>query len=142
MSYPLPAFHFQVEWGGTNIGFTEVSGLEVEHQVIEYRHGASPTYAALKMPGIPKYTNIVLKRGIMSGDNEFFDWVNTAALNQIERRDVVIKLLNDQHEPVMVWKLSNAWPVKLVGPQLNSTANEVAIESLELAYDSLSVQNG
>ena len=53
--YPLPGYHFQVEWGGTRLGFTEVSGLDIEIQVIEYREGSSPQYAAMKMLGIPKY---------------------------------------------------------------------------------------
>jgi phage tail-like protein len=142
MTYPLPVFHFLVEWGGTRVGFTEVSGLDVETQVIEYRDGASPSYAPLKMPGIPKYSNVVLKRGIVPNDNEFFDWLDTTALNQVERRDVTIQLLNEQHEPVMVWKLVNAWPVKVEGPGLKSTGNEVAIESLELAHEGLIIQNG
>ena len=76
--YPLPKFHFQVEWGGTKIGFTEVSGLDVETEVIEYRHGASPEYHKTKQPGMTKYSNITLKRGIFVGDNEFFDlWKQT-----------------------------------------------------------------
>lgn len=62
-NYPLPKFHFQVEWGGKNIGFTEVTGLTVETEAIEYRHGASPEYHKTKQPGLKKYSNITLKRG-------------------------------------------------------------------------------
>ena len=61
--YPLPKFHFSVDWGGTNIGFTEVSGLDVETEVIEYRQGASPEYSKIKMPGMQKFSTITLKRG-------------------------------------------------------------------------------
>ena len=81
------------------------------------------------MPGIPSYSNVTLKRGILAGDNEFFDWISTVNLNQVERRDVIISLLNEQHDPVMRWKISNAWPVKLEGPTLNATDNTVAIEA-------------
>lgn len=139
--YPIPQFHFQVEWGGQRLGFSEVSGLDIEVQVIEYREGNNKEYSALKMPGIRKYNNITLKRGIVPKDNEFFEWLNTAGLNQVERRDIVISLLNENHEPVMVWKAKNAFPVKYEGPELNSTANEVAIESLELTHEGLTVES-
>ena len=139
--YPLPQFHFQVEWGGQRLGFSEVSGLNIEVQVIEYREGISSDYSAIKMPGIKKYSNITLKRGIVPKDNEFFDWLNTVSLNQVERRDLVISLLNENHEPVMVWKAKNAFPVKIEGPELNASANEVAIESLELAHEGLTIES-
>jgi len=140
--YPLPVFHFQVEWGGTNLGFSEVSGLTIENQAIEYRDGLSPEYSVVKMPGMPKFSNITLKRGIVPADNEFFAWLNTAALNKIERRDLVISLLNEEHSPVMTWKVKNAFPVKVEGPGLKSTGNEVAIESIELAHEGLTIENG
>jgi phage tail-like protein len=138
--YPLPAFHFQVEWGGQRIGFSEVSGLNVEVQAIEYRDGASPIYSVQKMPGIPKYGNITCKRGIVAKDGDFAAWLATIQLNQAERRDVTISLLNEKHEPVMVWKARNAFPVKIEGPGLKSTGNEVAIESLEIAHEGLSIE--
>ena len=96
----------------------------------------------MKMPGIPKYSNITLKRGIVAGDNEFFDWVNTVRLNKVERRDLVISLLNENHEPAMVWKAKNAFPVKLEGPRLKATGNDVAIETLEVAHEGLSIESG
>ena len=139
--YPLPGYHFQVEWGGTRLGFAEVSGLNIEVEVIEYREGTHAEYSAKKMPGIPKYSNITLKRGILAGDNEFFDWVKTVQLNKVERRDLVISLLNENHEPAMVWKAKNAFPVKLEGPILKATGSEVAIETLEIAHEGLSIES-
>jgi phage tail-like protein len=140
MAYPLPVFHFQVDWGGTNVGFSEVTGLTIETQLIEYRDGASLEHSSLKMSGIPKYSNITLKRGIVAKDSLFFQWLNATSLNKPERRTVVIKLLNEVHEPVMVWKAKNAWPVKLEGPGLKAAGNEVAIESIELAHEGLTVE--
>jgi phage tail-like protein len=139
--YPLPKFHFQVEWGGANLGFTEVSGLDVETEVIEYRDGASPEYIKTKMPGMQKFTNISLKRGTFQGDNDFYDWWNTVALNTIERRDVTISLLNENHEPVVVWKVKNAWPAKVQSTDLKADGNEVAIETVELCHEGLVIQN-
>ena len=141
VEYPLPVFHFQVTWGGNNLGFSEVSGLNIETQVIEYREGTYPEYSAVKMPGIPKYGNITLKRGIVPADNEFHDWLNTTALNKVERRDLVISLLNENHEPVMTWKATAAFPVKIEGAGLKSTGNEVAIESIEVAHEGLRIEN-
>jgi phage tail-like protein len=139
--YPLPVFHFRVEWGGTNIGFSEVSGLNVETQIIEYRDGNMFDFNTIKMPGMQKNGNITCKRGVSKGDNEFFVWWNTHQLKKIERRDITISLLNENHEPVVVWRVRNAWPVKVDGGSLKATGNEVSIETLELAHEGITVEN-
>jgi phage tail-like protein len=139
--YPIPKFHFQVEWGGSRIGFTEVSGLDISTEVIEYRDGASPEYSKVKMPGQRKFSNITLKRGTFAGDNQFYEWFNTVNLNQIERRDLTISLLNENHEPVVVWKVKNAWPTKVTPTDLKADGNEVALETLELVHEGLTIQN-
>lgn len=139
--YPIPKFHFRVEWGGTRIGFSDVSGLEVSTEVIEYREGSSPEYSKIKMPGMQKFGNITMKRGTFQGDNEFYNWWNTVALNTIERRDIIISLLNESHEPVVVWKVKNAWPVKVQSTDLKADGNEVAIETIEVAHEGLTIQN-
>ncbi len=140
-NYPLVKFHFQVEWGGTKIGFTEVSGLDVETEVVEYRHGASPEYSKIKMPGMQKFSNITLKRGTFASDNEYFNWWNSVKLNTIERRDITISLLNEEHEPVVTWKVKNAWPTKVQSTDLKADGNEVAIESMEIVHEGLTIQN-
>lgn len=142
MAYPLPAFHFRVEWGGNKLGFSEVSGLNIETQVIEYRDGASREYSTIKMPGIPKYGNITLKRGVIKADNEFYEWLNTTKMNTTERRDLTVSLLDEEHNPVMVWKVKNAWPTKVESPSLKADGNEVAIESIEVAHEGLTIENG
>jgi phage tail-like protein len=141
-TYPLPKFHFRVEWGGAKIGFSEVSGLSVETDVVEYRDGSSPEFHKIKMPGMQKFGNITMKRGTFQGDNDFYNWWNTVALNTIERRDVTISLLNESHEPVVVWKIKNAWPSKVQSTDLKSDDNGVAIETIELAHEGLVIQNG
>lgn len=141
-NYPVPKFHFRVEWGGSRIGFTEVTGLNLETEVIEYRDGSSPEYNKVKMPGLRKFGNITMKRGTFENDNEYYDWFNTVNLNKIERRDVTISLLNENHEPVVVWKVKNAFPIKIQSPDMKSDANEAAIESIEIAHEGLTIQNG
>lgn len=138
--YPLPKFHFQVQWGGARIGFTEVTGLEVTTDVIEYRDGASPEFHKIKMPGMQKFGNITLKRGKFKKDNEFYTWWNTVSLNTIERRDLTITLLNENHEPVFTWKVKNAWPIKVNATDLKADGNEVAIETIEIAHEGLTME--
>ena len=138
--YPVPKFHFQVEWGGTKLGFSEVTGLAVETQPIEYRDGIMPEYSKIKMPGMQKYGNITLKRGVFKNDNEFYDWWNSVKLNTIERRDIIINLLNEEHQPVMTWKVKNAWPTKVQSTDLKADGNEVAIESLEIVHEGLTME--
>ncbi len=139
MPYPMPAFYFIVDWGGSTSEFSEVSGLNIEHQVIEYRHGLSKENT-MKMPGIPKYGNITLKRGVVQGNNELFEWLNTKNLHTQDRRTLTISLLDEEGNPVMTWKAIDAFPVKVEGPGLKATGNEVAIESLELAHEGLTIE--
>jgi phage tail-like protein len=141
-SYPIPKFHFRVEWGGKNIGFSEVSGLNIENKVIEYRDGASPEYSKIKMPGMREFSNITLKRGVFKGDNDFYKWLNTISLNTVERRDLTIILLNEKHDPVVVWKVHNAWPIKVQSTDLKADGSEVAIEQVDLAHEGLTIENG
>jgi phage tail-like protein len=140
--YPMPKFHFQVQWGGTKIGFTEVTGLEVTTDKIEYRDGASKEYHKIRMPGMQTFGDLTLKRGVFAGDNEFYDWWNTVALNTVERRDITISLLNESHEPVLVWKVKKAWPTKVTSTDLNASGNETAIETLMLTHEGLTMENG
>jgi phage tail-like protein len=138
-TYPLPKFHFIVQWGGARIGFTEVTGLDMQVEAIEYREGNSPEYSKVKMPGMHKFSNITLKRGSIAGDSDFYKWINTISLNTVERRDVVISLLNEAHEPVMTWKAKNSFPVKVQASDLKADGNEVAIETIELAHEGLNL---
>jgi phage tail-like protein len=140
-TYPLPKFHFRVEWGGSTIGFSEVSGLNIENKLIEYRDGASLEFSKIKMPGMREFSNITLKRGVFKGNNEFHGWLNTIALNQVERRDITISLLDENHEPTVVWKIKNAFPVKIQSTDLKADGSEVAIEQLDIAHEGLVIQN-
>lgn len=138
--YPLPAFHFTVDWGGSKAAFSEVTGLNIETQVIEYRDGTDPEYSTVKMPGMKKYGNITLKRGVFEGDNEYADFMSEIKLNKVTRRDVIISLLNEEHAPVMTWKVKQAWPTKITSPDLKASGNEAAIESLEIAHEGVVVE--
>lgn len=139
ITYPVSGFRFQVAWDGTRIGFTEVSGLNITLQPIEYRSSEAGDYQVTKMPGIPQFDDIVLKRGIFVDDNEFYIWLNTVRMNKIVRRTITISLLNEENDPIMIWTVNDAWPTKVEGPPLNSTGNEVATESVTLAHEGLTI---
>jgi phage tail-like protein len=139
-NYPFPKLHFLVDFGGSTVGFSEASGLTQEAAIIEYRDGSSPDFSMIKMPGIKKFNNVTLKRGMTNGNNEFFGWLNTIALNTVERRDVTISLLDEQHNPKVVWKIKNAWPMKVDYGSVDAKSNDVAIESLELAIEGCEIE--
>lgn len=140
-NYPLPKFHFQLDWGGTRVGFTEVTGLDFETQVIEYREGSNPAYHKTKQPGLTKYSDITLKRGTFLGDFEYFQqWKKTFMFQEGKetyRRDVHIKLLDEEHKPIITWSLAKAWPSKIQSTDLKADGNEVAIETLTLVHEGL-----
>lgn len=142
-NWPLPKFYFSVDWGSTtNIPFQEVSGLEIEAQPIEYRHGNSPLFSTINMPGIIKNSHVTMKKGVFVNDNAFWDWYNKIKMNTIERQNVVIKLLDESGSPTMTWTLNNAWPSKISSTDLKSDANEVAIETIEISHEGLTIANG
>ncbi|THH39413.1 phage tail protein [Neolewinella litorea] len=135
---PLLKFSFLVEWGGERVGFTEVTGLESSTEVIEYREGASPVASKTKMPGMLTYSNITMKRGTIAPDSDFYKWFNSHQFNATERRDLTIKLLNESLEPVMSWRALNCFVVKYTPSELKADANEVAVETIEVATEGIS----
>lgn len=143
-SWPVPQFRFEVDFGtGLNaVAFQEVTGLDVENAIIEYRKGNSPSFSTTKMPGIRKSGNITLKRGVFSGDTKFWQWHEQISKNQISKRTISIRLLDEGGQVMMQWQLKNAWPTKITSTDLNSDGNEVAVETLEIAHEGLTVSNG
>lgn len=83
-----------------------------------------------------------MKKGVFANDNGFWDWYNKIKMNTIERQNVVIKLLDESGSPTMTWTLNNAWPTKISSTDLKSDANEVAVESIEIMHEGLTIANG
>jgi phage tail-like protein len=131
---PYGRFNFLLDIDGTvKAGFSEVSGLTTETEIIEYREGADkgPTR---KLPGLTKFSNITLKRGL-TNDRSLWDWRKTVIDGAAQRANVTLTLLDESRQPVVVWKIRNAWPSKWEGPALNAKSSDVAIETLELAHE-------
>ena len=140
---PYSAFNFIVEINGQQIAaFQEVTGLDSENTPIDYREGADKLNSVRKLPGKEEYKNLVLRRGL-SGNLELWNWrkeVRDGGTAFPPTRDVTIQLQNDVHESVYKWKLTNAWCAKLSGPSLNAKGNEIAIETMELAFDRIDIE--
>jgi phage tail-like protein len=137
---PYLNFNFLVDIGaGEELAFSEVEAPTGEIEVIEYREGADRVNTPRKLPGLTKYPNVTLKRGI-NGRTDLFEWWKSVRDGQLQRRNVTITLLDEQRQPVLRWLLRNAFPVKIEGASLNASANEVAIESLELAHEGLELE--
>ncbi|MDO6589502.1 phage tail protein [Loktanella sp. D2R18] len=139
--WPLPKFHFQVKWDDTELAFQEVSGLDIETQPLEYRAGNNPVFSTIKMPGMLKTGNITMKKGVFVKDNAIWDWFAEIKMNTITRKALTISLLDEAGAPTMVWKVQNAFPVKVSGTDLKAEGNEVAVESIEIAHEGFVIEN-
>jgi phage tail-like protein len=143
---PYSNFNFVVEFEGVEVAaFSEVSGLDSENTPIEYREGNEATNAPRKLPGVEKYSNVTLKRGI-TGSLTLWQWrkdVRDSSSINPPYKDVTIKLLNEKHErdrPAMVFTLRRAWPTKITGPSLNAKGNDFAVEQLDLVHERLEIE--
>jgi phage tail-like protein len=139
-TWPLVKFSFQVKWDDKELIFQEVTGLSSETQVIEYRGGSSKVYSTVKMPGIQKFGNITLKKGIFKGDTALWDNYNLLKMNTIKRSTILISLLDETNAVAMSWSLLNAFPTKITVTDMKADANEVAVETMELAHEGLTIK--
>lgn len=135
---PVGNYNFQVEVEGVNVArFSEVSGLEIETEVIEYREG-SDAAGIRKLPGLHKFGDITLKRGITQS-RDLWDWYREILGNNISRRTASIILRDEAQNEILRWNLLEAWPRKYVGPFLTGTGSDVAIEEIVIACERIEV---
>lgn len=154
--YPLTKMNFLVTVDSVNgiAAFSEVTGVEATVDVIEFRQGNSNSQAPVKIPGLVKHGNVTLKFGY-TRNNAFKDWLKecvTERRSKDARANVTIELINIQEsspqqvvestiDNTLTWQLTNAWVCKYTAPDLNASTSEVAIESVELAYEELVIPN-
>ena len=132
--HPVGNFSFLVEMSDAGAtGFAEMSGLDIETEVLEYRDGNS-VGGVRKFPGLHRSGDVTFKRGVATSF-EMWDWYKTVLSGKPERRDVVISLLNSDKEAIAQWRLFNAWPRKYSGPVLNARGNEIAIEEIVIVSE-------
>jgi phage tail-like protein len=138
---PFRAFNFQLEIDNIARGaFSECSGLTAEGDAVDYREGTDLQPNVRKLVGLRKYANIVLKRGYTQDDTSLWDWYRNIHNGVPDRRNVTVILMNDERQPVMRWHAENAWINKIEGPSFKASGNEVAIESVELVHEGLTIE--
>lgn len=140
-AWPLPSFYFKVSISNVgDISCSEVSGLDVEYDVIEYRAGDSKIFTKQKMPGLRKSGDITLKKGIFKDDKAMWDWLNKVTLNTIQRETVTISLLDEKGGVAKTWEVVNVWPKKITVEGFKADGNTAAIETLVLAHEGVNVK--
>ena len=137
MSYIVPKYHFQMDWSGTRLGFTEITCLKVTREKFEYRDGLDPLLTKQKFPALKTFEDITCKRGTYYGDNEFFEWWNSLQVNPLPKRDIAVSLLNDDQVPIISWTVRNAWPSTVKATDLNAESNEAGIESITICHEGI-----
>ncbi|MDR2088427.1 MAG: phage tail protein [Clostridiales Family XIII bacterium] len=154
--YPLTKMNFLVTVDGVSgvAAFNEVTGIDASVDVIEFRQGNANSLAPVKIQGLVKHGNITLKMGY-TRNQDFKIWIQNCVnerRGETPRHNVTIELIdiNDGSPQTIVestldatltWILKDAWVTKYTGPDLNSSTSEVAIESVEIAYEELTIPN-
>lgn len=140
-AWPLPKFCFKVSIGKLGeLTFEEVSGLEVEW-ANEQQDGNNMQLSESIIPGINRYDILHLKKGTFVSNNKLIDWFDTIKLNISQRESMIISLLDEEGNPVMVYKVTNARPIKVTGVNLKSDGNEMTIEQLDLVHEGIIIEN-
>ena len=137
---PYRSFNFQLEIDGVPLGaFSEASGLTADGDAVDYREGVDVQQNVRKLTGLRKYSNITLKRGYTQ-DKSLWRWYGNIVNGQADRRDVTIVLLNEARQPVLRWHAESAWVNKIEGPSFKAAGNEIAMESVELVHEGLTIE--
>jgi phage tail-like protein len=137
---PYRSFNFRVQIEGiATASFSECSGLESSVDVVEYREGSDPVPSVRKLPGLRRYANLTLKRGITQ-DRELYNWHRKILDGEIDRRNGSIFLLDDKRTEVLRWNFHNGWICRYEGPTFNAKSNEVAIETIEICHEGLELE--
>jgi phage tail-like protein len=135
---PVLAFNFAVEIRGLVVGgFREVSGLQAEAEVEEYREGGVNEFIHKRAGPVRYPANITLKKGI-TDSTALWSWYCNVANGKVERKNISIVLMDSAGQEQRRWNFQRAYPVKWVGPELKALSSEVAVEAIELAHDGLS----
>jgi len=146
--WPVLRFHFSVNIPGAgNVHFHEVSGLEQEVDVVEYRYGADKNFYMQKLPGLVRYPNLVCKKGVYKGDTDL-----SKLFEQLEKSkkfysngssrqgiSITVVLLDAKGSTIMTWTLEDAFPIKYTSPEMKADASEVAIEHMEFSYEHMTI---
>ncbi len=144
-NYPLSVYNYRVEIGvdAVAVGFSEVSGLSISYETTTYKESpvesGAPGPRVMIMPAQSSAPTISLKKGVVPSSSvaTLFNWINSTQINQIEKRDIYVRLCDETGTPVVSWRVVNAFPTKLDAPTFDANSNDAAIESMELMADAV-----
>jgi phage tail-like protein len=137
---PYRGYNFVLEVDNLPKGaFTEVGGLTAEGDAVDYREGSDLQQNVRKLVGLRKYANLTLKRGYTQ-DKALWQWYTNIMNGIADRRNVTIVLMNEARQPVLRWHAENAWINKIEGPAFKGSSNDVAMESVELVHEGLTLE--
>ena len=131
---PPPQVYFTLTGIPGNPVFQEVSGIETETQIIEYRASNNAVFSTIKMPGLVKAGNITLMNGVLDADQAVWTWYNSIKMNTITRSNYVISMMTQAGELVGKWQIIGAYPVKISGPVMKADGRELTIQRIEIAH--------
>jgi phage tail-like protein len=135
---PFGAYYFEVEIGGVQYSFRSASGLKIETEVIEFQEGNGDIIR--KLAGPTRYSNIRLSRAF-TGERSLYEWYVKTQKPQPIKVDGRITMFDRHGAPVATWNFVNSFPTKWEGPDLDASASEVAIETIEIAHEGLTLDD-
>ena len=137
---PYRGYNFILEIDNVPKGaFSEAGGLTADGDSVDYREGTDMQPNVRKLAGLRKFVAITLKRGYTQ-DKSLWQWYVNVMNGVDDRRNVTIVLMNERREAVLRWHAENAWINKIEGPTLKASSNDVAMESLELVHEGLTLE--
>jgi phage tail-like protein len=145
-AYPLPVYNYRVEIDGNAVAFSEVSGLSISFETTTYKEspveGGAPGPRVMHMPAQGTPATVTLKKGVVRGSSlaALFGWINSIQINQVDKKDIFVRLCDEQGAAVISWKVINAFPTKLDAPTFDANSNDAAIESMELTGDGIFIE--
>ncbi|MCA6437001.1 MAG: phage tail protein [Bacteroidota bacterium] len=146
--YPPVGFYFKLSFTGVNssidYAFQEASGLTAEMGVEEISEGGENRFKH-KLPTGTKYTNLIVKRGLVTTDSQLATWCSDTIISdlssKISPKTINVMLMDADAKPIIIWNFFNAWPVKWNFSDLESTKSEIVVESIEFAYSYFRIIN-
>lgn len=146
IAYPIAVYNYRVEIGSDAVAFSEVSGLSRSYETTTYKESpvesGIPGPRVMHMPAQAPASTLTLKKGMVRGSSvaTLYEWINSTQLNQTEKKDIYVRLCDENGDPVISWKVTNAFPTKLDAPTFDANSNDIAVESMELTADGVTVE--
>lgn len=140
--YPLPVYNYRVEINGEAIAFSQVTGLSLAFETTTYKESHTvplPGVNTMRMPAQQSDVTITLQKGLVPSKSlpALYQWIKSTQINQVEKKDIFVRLLDETGNPVISWQVINAFPTKLDAPSFDASSNDAAIESMELMADTI-----